>query len=107
MNKNVEWIEDVFAQNNEEVIKTCGRGCAKRSGAVEVFIKLGEEDSYCKSIAEYVSFLNNHLPLKFEEVEDNVLIHFNKKECSCPISKFLTKNSEKLCICTNGHEEYC
>ena len=65
---------------------------------------LREKASHCVTRTDYVKFLNETLPVRFTEVDDGIEMHLGKTECSCPISKLITRNREMLCHCTQGED---
>ena len=109
MDKAAEWIEDALGAVKESgdpkamaIIEACGRGCAERKKHIAAMEALHEKASHCVTRSDYVKFLNETLPVKFIEVDDGIEMHLGKTECSCPISKLITKNKEMLCHCTQG-----
>ena len=112
MTKTTEWIEDLLGAAKEanhtqaiEMIACCGKGCAMRKNAPANMENLKKQAENCKTYADYASFLSSIIPVNIEAVEDGIMMHLGKKECSCPMAKELTKNTEMLCECTKGHEE--
>lgn len=112
MSKSAEWIEDAlgaikasFDCNAIQIIEACGRGCAQRHNRIAGMESMREEAAHCKTKADYVDFLNGKIPARFVEVSDGIEMHLGKTECSCPISKEITKNKEMLCHCTCGEDK--
>ena len=108
-----EWIDDALGairnsddQMSIEVINACGTGCATRSGADEALRKLGERVSECHTRSGYVAFMKEMFPFSIEEAEDGIILHLGKAECTCPISKGISRNADMLCECTRSHERY-
>ena len=111
MDKTVEWIEDLLGAVKEsnnpqviEMIQCCGKGCAMRKNAPRSMENLRKQAEHCKTFADYAAFLSNLMPIHIEAAEDGIVMHLGKTECSCPMSKELTKNTDMLCECTRGHE---
>ena len=60
--------------------------------------------SNCKTLADYVAFLNEVMPVTIKEAEDGIVMHLCKEKCSCPMASEVSKNADMLCECTRGHE---
>lgn len=112
MSKSAEWIEDVLGAIKDssdssaiQIIEACGRGCAQRQNRIDGMESMREAATHCKTRTDYVNFLNEKIPVKFVEVADGIEIHLGKTECSCPISKEITKNKDMLCHCTRGEDK--
>ena len=110
MSKTGEWIEDLLGAARESgdtsLIACCGRGCASRKGNLQGMEQLhrAAAEVGCVTAADYAAFLKKALPLTIVDVDDGIDLHLNKVECSCPIHKELTQNTDRLCECTRGHE---
>ena len=111
MTKTAEWIEDLLGAAKEanhpqaiEMVACCGKGCAMRKNAPANMEQLRQAAAHCKTRADYAAFLNDLMPVRIEEAQDGIVMHLGKTECSCPIAKELTKNTDMLCECTKGHE---
>ena len=87
------------------MIECCGKGCAIRQNAEKAMLQLKESASNCKTLADYVAFLNDNLSMKATEVENGIVLHLGKEKCSCPIATEISINKEMLCECTAGHEK--
>ena len=109
MTKTAEWIEDLLGAAKEAnapaLVQACGKGCAMRKNAPANMENLWQAAAHCKTRADYAAFLNDLMPVRIEEAEDGIVMHLDKTECSCPMAKELTKNTDMLCECTKGHEE--
>ena len=112
MSKCAEWVEDMLGvvkefENPDAVcmIEDCGKKCAERKSAVSHMAQLKAAAADCKTRSDYVEFLNQHMPVHIEEAEDGIVMHLGKTECSCPMAKELSHNTEMLCECTRGHEK--
>ena len=111
MDKKAEWIEDLLGAakdtNDPQAIKLlegCGWGCAMRKNTPANMEQLRQAAANCKTRSDYAAFLNELMPVRIEEAEDGIVMHLGKTECSCPVAKDLTQNTEMLCECTRGHE---
>lgn len=112
MSKCAEWIEDMLGAVKESkdptavcMIECCGKACAARRNAEAVILQLKVGASECKTRVDYVAFLNKNMPITVTETEDGILIHFKKKECSCPIAADISQYTDMLCECTKGYEK--
>lgn len=110
MNHFATWIDDLLGAAKEDssrivinLIKSCGKGCASRSNAIENMEKLREAASHCKNRTEIVEFLNERLPITVTETKDGIIIHLGKDKCTCPIAQEILNNPDVLCNCTLGH----
>lgn len=108
MSKTSQWIEDLLgaakASGNTELVQYCGKGCAMRKNAPASMEQLRQAAAHCKTRADYAKFLDELMPVRIEAVEDGIVMYLGKTECSCPMAKELTKNTDMLCECTRGHE---
>lgn len=112
MSKCAEWVEDMLGAAKEakapaaiQLVECCGRGCAKRKNAKEGILQLKAAASNCKTKADYAAFLNSAMPVTITEAEDGIIMYLGKTECSCPMAKELSRNTDMLCECTRGHEK--
>ena len=110
MSKTGEWIEDLLGAAKEHgdtsLIACCGRGCASRKGFVQGMEQLHQKaaEAGCVTAADYAAFLKKTVPFTIVDVDGGIDLHLNKTECSCPMHKELTRNTDMLCECTRGHE---
>ena len=109
MNNCVEWIIDLLEcakdSNSNDVkclLEKCGEKCALRKNHVRGMKQLKQLAVSCKTRADYVEFLNNHIPApaKFVEEKDGIVLHLGKKQCDCPM--YPEVSNPELCNCTNG-----
>lgn len=112
MNKCAEWVEDMLGAVKKSqdpsairLIECCGRGCARRRNAEESILQLKTAAAKCKTRSDYAAFLDSIMPVTVTEAKDGIIIHLEKKGCSCPMAKDISHNAEILCECTRGHEK--
>ena len=113
MTKNfTAWIEDILTEikqnptpENIKLLESCGKGCAVRNKMLDGIKNLKGLASNCKTKTDYVKFLNEHIPAKFVEVEDGIIMYLQKIKCSCPMVPAVSKNADMLCNCTNGNNK--
>ena len=98
-------VKENSTEENIALIEHCGKCCAVHRGDMEGMKQLKEAAKDCKTISDYVNFLNGVLPFEVEEISDGIVMHFAKEECTCELSSQLTRNSDALCYCTQGHEK--
>ena len=80
--------------------------CAKHQNLEAGMLKLRAVASNCHTIDEYTAFLRDVMPIDIEVVEDGIVLHLNKKECTCSNKSYIEKYGEDLCKCTKAREEY-
>ena len=113
MGKCAEWIEDLLGAAKESpepaaathLLECCGKGCAQRKNAEEGILRLKAAAAQCITRSDYAAFLNSALPVTVTEAEDGIVMRLGKTECSCPMAKDLSQNTDMLCECTKGHEK--
>ena len=111
MSKCNEWIEDLLSTvkmsndpQSTALVRCCGKGCAQRKNAVIHMEALRASAAECKTRQDYAAFLKDAMPVRIEEANDGIVMHLEKKCCSCPIAAELSTNADMLCECTRGHE---
>ena len=84
-------------------LEKCGAECAAKSGMLDAFKKMKVAAKGCQSLSDYVRFLNGYLQgmVNFEEAPDGIVMHLNKKQCSCPL--YPKVSDGLLCHCTCGN----
>ena len=104
------WIGDLLKQSTcggcdmKDVLRNCGRACAIRKGHVAAMKALNAAATSCESRADYVKFLQDHLPgCAVEEAPDGIIVRLNKTQCGCPMYPRVADPA--LCDCTAGSNQ--
>ena len=90
----------------DELIQDCSNHCIKINNALDGILKLRELAKDCNTKSDYIKFFENVLKLNVEKSEKGIIMHLNKKECTCPMASKLNIDKSRLCDCTKEHEKY-
>ena len=112
MEHSITWLNDLLASAKDDpspdvvkLVESCGAKCAARQNVSAYFEQLRSEASGCKTRADYVAFLKEHMPIDISEAEDGIVMRLGKSKCTCPMAEQIAKDAGARCNCTRGHEK--
>lgn len=102
------WINDCLEEFQKnptplaiQCLENCGHKCSKRNLFGEGSKQLRALAAHCKTRAEYVKFLTEHIPsVTWKEVPDGIVFYLHKEHCGCPMWPHVT--NPMLCHCSCG-----